>query len=403
MSCKVYEDVFQSKITELIHSGDYREFFQIERIAGRFPIAWDPKNRKEITVWCSNDYLAMSEHCDTLDIMSECIKRYGTGSGGTRNISGNTSQIVELEHLMADLHKKDAALVFTSGYIANFVAISSIISLLNEPIIFSDQMNHASMIDGLRQLKGVTKHIFSHNNVLELEALLSQYDISKDKFVMIESVYSMDGDIAPLTEICALCKKYGALLYVDEVHAVGMYGDDGAGMISQLGLSDKVDIIQGTFAKAYGVIGGYIVASKNIVDCIRSIGRGFIFTTSLPPYIVAGIANNVKHLKYSNNERTLQRKNVKMLKFLLRDKKIKFLDNNSHIIPIIVGDSELCKQASKMLRDVFGIYIQPINYPTVERGTERFRITPSSKHTEEHILYLVESIQSVFLSLGLLV
>lgn len=403
MTCKTYDDTFYSKINKLINSGDYREFFQLERIAGKFPIAWDSKNKKEITVWCSNDYLAMSENADTIEIMSDYIRKCGTGSGGTRNIAGNTKQIVDLECLMAELHRKDNALIFTSGYVANFVTISSILSILNNPVVFSDQKNHASMIDGLRQVKVLTKHIFLHNDLLDLENLLSQYEFSRHKFVMIESIYSMDGDIAPLVEICNLCEKYNALLYVDEVHAVGMYGNDGGGIASQLGVANRIDIIQGTFAKAYGVIGGYIAASKNIVDCVRSSGRGFIFTTSLPMYVVAGIARNVQHLMYSNKERKLQHANVQLLKKLLRENKIKFMENDSHIVPIIIGDCILCKDASKMLRDDFGIYVQPINYPTVERGAERFRLTPSSKHTQEHIEHLVQSIKKVFSLLGIFV
>lgn len=395
-----YYSVFSQAIDNIKNEKRYREFVNIARISGEFPYAIHEKNKEKIVIWCSNDYLGMGQHFKVCDSMRDAINEMGAGAGGTRNISGNNKEVVALEAEVAALHKKEAALTFVCGYVANLASISTLMSLVNGSVAFSDQYNHSSIIEGIKNSR-CQKHIFRHNDADHLESLLKQVPIDSYKMIIFESVYSMDGDIGPIEEICALAKKYNALTYIDEVHAVGMYGKTGAGITEVLNATDKIDIIQGTFAKAYGVIGGYIAASAEIIDVVRSYASGFIFTTALPPVVAAAAKSSISYLKNSNTERLKQRENVQKLKSLLKRSRISFIDNPTHIVPVIIGDPEKCKNASQVLLEKHKIFIQYINYPTVPKGTERLRITPTPQHTDEMIFNLVEALKSVFYELGI--
>ena len=392
-----YDRYFKNALDTLRLEGRYRVFNDIKRVSGKFPqaIYFSEKGEKEVIVWCSNDYLGMGQNKKVIDAMHLAIDKVGAGSGGTRNISGTTHYHVLLEKELADLHNKESALVFTSGYISNEASISTIVSLMPDCIIFSDELNHASMIQGMRT-SNAEKIIFKHNDPEHLEKLLKESDINRPKLIAFESVYSMDGDIAPIKEICEVAKKNNALTYLDEVHAVGMYGPRGGGIAEQEGLMDKLDIIEGTLAKAYGTMGGYIASSKNIIDAVRSFASSFIFTTSLAPSITAGALASVKHLKNSNIERERHQERAKSLKSKLRQTGIVVMPSESHIVPVLVGDPVLCKQASDILLSEFSIYVQPINYPTVPRGKERLRITPSPFHDDSMMDNLVESLKDVW-------
>jgi 5-aminolevulinate synthase len=395
-----YEAQFQNAINALKKEGRYRVFMDLTRHAGNFPNATDEKNGETITVWCSNDYLGMGQHATVLDAMHNTIARMGSGAGGTRNISGNHHAVVELERTLAELHQKQAALVFTSGYVANEASLSTLGKTLPNCVIFSDECNHASMIHGIRN-SGAEKHVFRHNDLAHLESLLKQVDPSRPKIIAFESVYSMDGDIGHIKKFCDLADKYGAMTYLDEVHAVGMYGEHGAGIAEREGLMDRVTLIQGTLGKAFGLMGGYITGSAAMIDMIRSYAPGFIFTTAMPPALAAGANASIRHLMQSDAEREGQRRNVAEVKNRLRRAGIPMLETETHIVPVMIGDPVLCKQASDMLREHYNIYVQPINFPTVPRGTERLRITPSPLHTAEQIDALVTALIAIFAELQL--
>lgn len=395
----IYDKLFAQKTDALKAEGRYRVFTDLSRIAGEFPKARYNPSGKEVVLWCSNDYLGMGQHPKVVTAMTESLSEMGAGAGGTRNISGTHHPITELEAELASLHGKESALVFTSGYVANEAAISTIGAAMPDLIIFSDEKNHASLIQGIRSAR-VEKRVFRHNDTAHLRALLEAEDKSRPKMIVFESVYSMDGDFGPMEEIVSLAKEFGALTYLDEVHSVGLYGGQGGGIAEMLGLSGEIDIIQGTLGKAFGVIGGYIAASDETVDYIRSAASGFIFTTTLPPSIAAGALASIRHLRRSGKERELHQRNVAGVKRLLDEAGIKTLATETHIIPLIIGDPVICRLASELLLSKHGIYIQHINYPTVQRGTERLRITPSPFHTEEMMRHLVQSLISVFNELG---
>ena len=394
-----YEQKLQNALDQLHKEGRYRVFTDIVRHKGNFPAATfhDNGSTHPVTVWCSNDYLGMGQDPIVLEAMHEALETAGAGAGGTRNISGTTHYHVELEHELADLHNKQAALLFTSGYVANQAVLSVLpkTGILGRCEIFSDANNHASMIEGIRH-SSAPKHIWRHNDLDHLESLLKASDPDVAKIVAFESVYSMDGDIAPIGDICQLAHRYGALTYLDEVHAVGLYGQRGGGIAERDGVLDQVDIIEGTLAKAYGVMGGYIAASSRLVDVIRSYAPGFIFTTSLAPVLVAGALASVRHLKESSRKREQHAERVQRLKHLLDVEKLPLMDSPSHIVPLWVGNPVACKQASDDLLHEYAIYVQPINYPTVPRGTERLRLTPNPSHTDEHMDQLVRALISVW-------
>lgn len=379
-----YNAVFEKAIDRLHAEGRYRVFIDILRNKGSYPNARcfaghnGPKN---ITVWCSNDYLCMGQHPDVIGAMEDALHDVGAGSGGTRNIGGNTHYHVELEHELADLHGKDGALLFTSGYVSNDATLSTLAKVLPGCIIYSDELNHASMIAGIRNA-GCEKRVWRHNDMAHLEELLAADDPEVPKLIAFESVYSMDGDVAPIGAICDLADKYNALTYCDEVHAVGMYGARGGGISERDAVADRVTIIEGTLGKAFGVMGGYIAADQNIIDVIRSYAPGFIFTTSLSPVLVAGVLAAVRHLKASSVERDAQQANAAMLKKLFADAGLPVMLSNTHIVPLMVGDPVKAKKVSDILLAEYGVYVQPINYPTVPRGTERLRFTPGPQHHE---------------------
>ena len=397
-----YDRFFQQQIENLHREGRYRVFADIERHAGNFPRATRRKDgvAREVTVWCSNDYLGMGQNPDVLRAMHGAIDRCGAGAGGTRNIAGTNHFHVLLEQELCDLHGKEASLVCTSGYVANLAALSTLASRLPGCIVFSDELNHASMIEGIRHSRA-EKRIFRHNDAGDLERLLVETDPDRPKLIAFESVYSMEGDIAPIARYCDLAERYGALTYLDEVHAVGLYGLRGGGVAEQEGVADRIDVIEGTLAKAFGCVGGYIAASAEIVDFVRSYASAFIFTTALPPAVAAAAITSIRHLKGSDSERQKQRNAVARVRKRLTDHGIRHLDNPSHIVPVMVGDPVVCRQISDLLLDDYGIYVQPINYPTVPRGTERLRITPSPLHLDSDIEYLAASLSAVWRRLEL--
>lgn len=397
-----YDRFFASAVARLHDEDRYRVFQNIERCAGKFPEAiWrHDGGEKPVTLWCSNDYLGMGQHADVIAATIDTVARMGTGAGGTRNIGGTHNPIVELEKELADLHDKEAALVFTSGFVSNEAAISTIAKILPDCIIYSDALNHASMIEGVKRA-GVQKRIFRHNDTAHLEELLVADPADCAKLILFESVYSMDADIGPIKEIADLADKYNAFTYIDEVHAVGMYGNRGGGIAQQDNLSDRIDVIEGTLAKAFGVMGGYITGKADVIDAIRSYATGFIFTTTLPPSLVAAATASVKHLKQSQVERQQQRASVALCKKLLVEAGIPMISSDTHIIPVLVADAALCKQASDLLLEKHAIYIQPINYPTVPRGTERLRITPTPLHTPAATRSLVSALVDVWKTLDL--
>ena len=390
-----YSKYFTDAIDKLKDEGRYRVFTDLARYAGEFPKAKDFARDKDVTIWCSNDYLGMGQHPQVIKAIEEAAKGMGAGAGGTRNISGNNHAIVNLENEIADLHGKEKALAFVCGYVANEATLSTLATVLPGAITFSDQCNHASMIQGIKAGRS-EKQIFRHNDVEHLEELLEKADPKRPKIIAFESVYSMDGDIAPIKEICDLADKYSAITYLDEVHAVGMYGPRGGGIAEREGLTHRITIIQGTLAKAFGVMGGYIAANADLIDVIRSYAPGFIFTTALPPSLASAAATSINYLKNSNKEREQQQERAERLKSMLRQCKVPFIDSETHIVPVMIGDAELCRQASEMLADEYNIYVQHINFPTVPRGTERLRITPTPFHTDEMMEKLVDSLCAIF-------
>ncbi len=397
MTPQNYDRILAHGIDRLRAEGRYREFADICRIKGRFPRALyrGQGKEREVTVWCSNDYLGMGQHPAVLAAMHAAIDDVGAGSGGTRNISGTTHYHVELEQELADLHGKDAALLFNSGYMANEATLSSLVRALPNCIVLSDELNHASMIEGIRH-GGGEKLIWRHNDLADLEAKLNTLAADRPKLIAFESVYSMDGDIAPLAEICALARRHGALTYLDEVHAVGMYGHRGGGIAEREGLLGEIDIIEGTLAKAFGLMGGYIAANATIIDAIRSFAPGFIFTTSIAPAIAAGATAAIRHLKASSLERQLQSRHAKLLTASLKARGLPVTETESHIVPLIVGDPVKCKALTDRLLSDFSIYVQPINYPTVPKGTERLRLTPGPLHGELEISKLVAAVDQLW-------
>jgi 5-aminolevulinate synthase len=397
-----YAGNFQSSIVALKREQRYRVFADLERKAGEFPLArWNsPNGERDVVIWCSNDYLGMGQHPKVIEAMCLAARTMGAGAGGTRNISGTNRALVELETELADLHGKEAALVFTSGYVSNHTGISTIAKLLPDCLILSDALNHNSMIEGVRAA-GCARQIWRHNDVEHLEELLSRAAPARPKLIVFESIYSMDGDVAPIKAICDLAERYGAMTYLDEVHAVGMYGPRGAGIAERDGVMPRIDVIEGTLAKAFGTLGGYIAGRSDVVDAVRSHAPGFIFTTALPPSVAAAATASIAHLKTSGAERAGQRAAVTATKAALREAGLPVLATETHIVPVMICDPDLCKQASDVLLHRHGIYIQPINYPTVARGTERLRITPTPAHDVRLIRELVDAMVAVWRELKL--
>jgi 5-aminolevulinate synthase len=392
-----FDHLLRQRLETLQREGRYRIFADLKRRCGYFPAAdhFASDSSREVTVWCSNDYLGMGQHPKVIAAMHEAIDAAGAGSGGTRNISGTTHYHIELEAELADLHGKDAALLFTSAYMANDATLSTLANLVPGTVIFSDQKNHASMIAGIRHGNG-DKQIFRHNDVGDLEAKLRKYPKGTPKIIAFESVYSMDGHIAPIAAICDLAEKYGALTYLDEVHAVGLYGPRGGGIAERDGVLHRVDVINGTLAKGFGVMGGYIASTRALCDAIRSFAPGFIFTTSLAPAIAAGALASIRHLKTSTSERSRHQERVRTLKAGLKARRIPVMDNPSHIVPVIVGCPVHCKAITDTLLREHGIYVQPINYPTVAKGTERMRLTPSPVHSDDQMADLIHALETLW-------
>ncbi|KCZ50701.1 5-aminolevulinate synthase [Hyphomonas pacifica] len=395
---------FEDALSAIHGEGRYRVFVDLQRHKGRFPKATArfEDGEREVTIWCSNDYLGMGQDDHVINSMHDAIDSFGAGSGGTRNISGTTRYHVDLEQELADLHEKESALLFTSGYVSNDATLSTLGKILPNLIIYSDALNHASMIEGIRR-SGADRRIFRHNDVDHLRALMENDDPNRPKVIAFESVYSMDGDFGRMEEICDLADEFNALTYLDEVHAVGMYGHNGAGVAEKLGLASRIDIIEGTLGKAFGVMGGYIASHETVIDAIRSMASGFIFTTSTCPVMAAGALASVRKLRTDEGRklRSMQQANAASLKQKFRDAGLPVMDSPSHIVPLLVGDPERCKALSDTLLFDFGIYVQPINYPTVPRGTERLRFTPSPVHDEVMMDELVASILAVWKQLGL--
>jgi 5-aminolevulinate synthase len=397
-----YDRFFAAALDEVKRERRYREFVTLERDVHRFPRAvWHaPDGKRDVTIWCTNDYLGMGRHPAVVGALCETANRMGVGAGGTRNISGTSAPLVALETSLADLHGKEAALLFTSGYVSNATGIATIAQLIPDVLLISDAKNHNSMIEGVRGGRR-DKVIFRHNDLDHLESILKEAGPDRPKLILFESVYSMDGDVAPIHAICDLAQRYGAMTYIDEVHAVGLYGARGGGLAEEVGALDRLDVIEGTLAKGFGCVGGYIAASANIVDAIRSHAHGFIFTTALPPAVAAAARASVEHLKSSETERALHRERVARTKASLAAAGIPMMETPTHIVPVMVCDAAKAKAASDHLLARHGLYVQPINYPTVARGTERLRITPSPFHDEAMIAHLTEALVETWQALGL--
>ncbi|GGX69290.1 5-aminolevulinate synthase [Tateyamaria omphalii] len=392
-----FDALFQTQLDALKEEGNYRIFAELERQSGAFPRArcHNEDAPDQVTVWCSNDYLGMGQHPSVTKAMKDAIDECGAGAGGTRNISGTNHAHKLLEEELADLHGKESALLFTSGYVSNWAALSTLGSRLPDAVILSDELNHASMIEGIRHSRA-NKVIWKHNDPEDLDRKLAALPANAPKIVAFESVYSMDGDIAPIAEILDVCEKHGAMSYIDEVHAVGMYGPRGGGVAEELGLMDRITLIEGTLGKAYGVVGGYVTGSEALCDFIRSFASGFIFTTALPPAVASAARTSIRHLKQSDQERIEQRKRVAYLRKRLDQEGIPHMDNPSHIIPVMIKDPVKCRMLSDYLMQQYGIYVQPINYPTVPKGTERLRFTPSPLHSTEDIEHLVMALKDLW-------
>ena len=398
----IYDRFFSAALARLHEERRYRVFADLERVAGRFPHAiWHSTDgARPVVLWCSNDYLGMGQHPKVIGAMVQSATRMGAGAGGTRNISGTSHPLVELEHEIAGLHGKEAALVFTSGYVSNETGIATIAKLLPNCVILSDAWNHNSMIEGVRRA-GTEKKIWRHNDARHLEELLAAEPKERPKLIVFEALYSMDGDVAPVKRICDLAERYGAMTYIDEVHSAGMYGPSGAGIAAREGALHRIDVVEGTLAKAFGSLGGYIAASANVIDAVRSYAEGFIFTTALPPAVCAAATAAIRHLKASQWERDRHQDRAARVKAALSAAGLPVMANGTHIVPVMVGDPEACKAASDLLLAGHGIYIQPINYPTVPRGTERLRITPTPYHEDALIDALAEALVDVWGQLGL--
>ncbi|MDC3235187.1 5-aminolevulinate synthase [Candidatus Puniceispirillum sp.] len=392
-----YDEIFKSRLNKLKGENRYRTFVELERQVGRHPHAqWNsPDGSTDVVIWCSNDYLGMGQNPKVIKALTSAFSSLGTGAGGTRNISGTSAAIVALEAELAELHGKERAIVLTSGYVANEASISAIAKLLDNALIVSDEMNHASIISGIRHAR-CDKVIFRHNDIVHLEEILAAQPLDRPKIIVFESVYSMDGDTSPINEIATLAKKYNALTYLDEVHAVGMYGDEGGGIAQMRGIQDRIDIIQGTLGKAFGVIGGYIAANDVICDSVRSFGSGFIFTTALPPALAHGALVSVQHLRHSRTERVIQNQQAVKLKTKLLEAGIPLMNGDTHIVPVMVRDAAKCNRICEILLQDFRIYVQPINYPTVPIGTERLRLTPGPLHNDAMIDHLVDALSKAF-------
>jgi len=397
-----YENFFQAQLDGLRREGNYRIFANLRRHAGAFPRATHRRDdeSRPVTVWCSNDYLGMGQHPAVIAAMHEALDSCGAGAGGTRNIAGTNHYHVLLEQELADLHGTESALLFNSGYMSNWASLSTLASRLPGCVVVSDELNHASMIEGIRHGRSA-RQVFRHNDLADLERKLKALDPETPKLVAFESVYSMDGDIAPIAEICGIADKYGAMTYIDEVHAVGLYGERGGGITERDGVAHRLTVIEGTLAKAFGVVGGYIAGSAALCDFVRSFASGFIFTTAVPPAVAAGAVAAIRHLKTSGAERALHRDRVARLRRRLDDEGLPHYANPSHIVPVMVGDPVVCKQIGDLLLDREGIYVQPINYPTVPKGTERLRFTPSPLHTDDDIEHLVRALSAIWSELGL--